>query len=674
MQAWNSGWLLSRINFIVCVIFFSSGGYFEPLINREEFFASKFPIMVKTDLSISWLSYVEVHRSRLNFVLSSVHHSILSSGRRKFVLPVQVLYDYWWMPDNRSIIFLADNNIYKLDSFASVELLETLFTTNGTNTVKLFNIGINRPFEMVIGLQRENNSNFFDPHLMDIRTGQLKLLFRNEAFHGIYFDQNNRPILAINESTDGWSTYYKLQLMNDILHTSRIKVLPVEAAINTFPVSFGSNGQGPLVFWISSEGRDKAALIGENLETGHLEVLHQATSADIYEAVVHPLDGRPLLAYENYFKPEIIYTDPAVELDRQFLQAQLQPDVFTVLTVSPDLKRWHLFVYSDTNVGIYFLYVKSENEERTLVKLVDTNGPLSSRQLARRIPIEIPTRDKKLQVCYLTTAKHDKNTTDLLMPTVVHVHGGPLARVDWYFDAEVQFLANRGYQVLQCNFRGSTGYGRNWIRAGFGEWGGAMQGDLTDALQWTIDQRLTDPKRVAIYGGSYGGYATLCGLAFTPEIYACGVDILGPSNLVTTVQTIPDYWQPFRGTLITQIGADVDSESSRNWLRARSPLFNASAINKPLMIVQSSYDDRVLQAESDRIVRAIGNSGVPLIYMLFPDEGHGISRVGNRLAFYAVVEQFLANCLNGKQQPIGSALNYTSAIIEKFPQIHNSTD
>ncbi len=232
------------------------------------------------------------------------------------------------------------------------------------------------------------------------------------------------------------------------------------------------------------------------------------------------------------------------------------------------------------------------------------------------------------------------------------VHGGPSARDYWGYEPIPQWLTNRGYAVLSVNYRGSTGFGKDFLNAGNGEWGAKMHEDLLDAVQWAIDQKIADPQKVAIMGGSYGGYATLVGLTFTPDVFACGIDIVGPSNLLTLVESIPPYWKPFLTAFKVTIGADFDTAEGKEFLKKRSPIYYVDQIKKPLLICQGSNDPRVKQAESDQIVKEMEERNIPVTYILYPDEGHGLTRPENRLSFFGIAEAFLAQNLGGRSQPL----------------------
>ena len=271
--------------------------------------------------------------------------------------------------------------------------------------------------------------------------------------------------------------------------------------------------------------------------------------------------------------------------------------------------------------------------------LADVSPWLAEEQLAQMRPIEYRARDGLPIHGYLTLPA---GTAPKILPVVVNVHGGPWARDAWGFNPEVQFLANRGYAVLQVNFRGSTGYGRAFWEASFREWGRRMQDDITDGVQWLIDQGIADPRRVAIYGGSYGGYATLAGLAFTPDLYAAGVDYVGVSNLLTFMKTIPPYWKPYLAMLQEMVG---DLEADQAMLTAASPVFSADRIKAPLLIAQGAKDPRVVKSESDQMVEAMRQRGVEVEYIVKDNEGHGFRNEENRFEFYEAMERFLAQHL-----------------------------
>lgn len=306
-----------------------------------------------------------------------------------------------------------------------------------------------------------------------------------------------------------------------------------------------------------------------------------------------------------------------------------------------------LFIVSvsrDVNPGEVYLYNRKSGK---VEKLYDSRPDLPSEYLAEMKPVRYPTRDGATIPAYLTVPKgvEAKN-----LPTVIFPHGGPWARDTWGYDGIAQFLANRGYAVLQPNFRGSTGYGKAFLNAGNMEWGtGLMQHDITDGVKYLIDQGIADPKRVAIMGGSYGGYATLAGVTFTPDLYAAGVSIVGPSNIITLLNSIPAYWGPIKKIFALRVG-DPDIPEQAEMLREQSPFFHAKNIKAPLLVIQGANDPRVKKAESDQIVVALRDLKRDVQYVVAPDEGHGFAGRENRLAMFAAIEKFLAGHIGGRYQ------------------------
>ena len=329
------------------------------------------------------------------------------------------------------------------------------------------------------------------------------------------------------------------------------------------------------------------------------------------------------------------------------------PGDVSVNTRTLDDKTW-IVAYSAAEAPL--VYYRYDRPAGTLTKLFSARPKLDGKPLVPQWPVEIASRDNKTLVSYLTLPRsadaNNDGKADAPVPMVLLVHGGPWARDSYGYGGYNQWLANRGYAVLSVNFRGSTGFGKDFTNAGNGEWAGKMHDDLIDAVQWAVKQGVTTDDKVAIMGGSYGGYATLAGLTFTPDAFACGVDIVGPSNLNTLLSTVPPYWASFFEQLAKRMG-DPRTDAGKAWLTERSPLTRADQIKKPLLIGQGANDPRVKQAESDQIVKAMQAKNIPVTYVLFPDEGHGFARPENNKAFNAVTEGFLAQCLGGRAEPIG---------------------
>jgi dipeptidyl aminopeptidase/acylaminoacyl peptidase len=341
--------------------------------------------------------------------------------------------------------------------------------------------------------------------------------------------------------------------------------------------------------------------------------------------------------------------------DLAYLKAAHPGDV-EVVSRTLDDSTWVVAYIQDDGPVRYYLYRREADPGEALRFLFVNQPALTGQPLVAMHPVVIESRDGLSLVSYLTLPRGSDPDGDLTpdepLPMVLYVHGGPWARSSWGYDSLHQWLANRGYAVLDVNFRGSTGFGKTFLNAGNKEWAAKMHDDLIDAVNWAVDRGVADRDRVAIYGGSYGGYAALVGLTFTPETFACAVDIVGPSNLITLLNSIPPYWEPMIELFTTRVG-DHRTEEGQAFLRSRSPLTYVHEIERPLLIGQGANDPRVKQAESDQIVQAMQEKDIPVTYVLYPDEGHGFARPENRLSFYAVTEGFLQQSLGGRREPVG---------------------
>jgi dipeptidyl aminopeptidase/acylaminoacyl peptidase len=337
---------------------------------------------------------------------------------------------------------------------------------------------------------------------------------------------------------------------------------------------------------------------------------------------------------------EIVVPTPN-RLTMEFLR-NFQPGELNLLNRDNADEHWLVAYTSDREPVRYYAY---ERLTRSATYLFSNRPDLENYSLAPMKPVSIAARDGLEMTAYLTVPA---DSTGGPLPLVLNVHGGPWVRDTWGYDPEAQWLANRGYAVLQVNYRGSTGFGKSFHNAGNREWGAKMHDDLLDAVGWAVREGVADPKKVCIYGGSYGGYAALVGAAFTPDVFCCAIDIVGPSSIVTLIESIPPYWAPLMHSFRIRVG---DIETEREFLESRSPLFKAEQIKIPMLIAQGANDPRVKQAESEQIVAALRAKGKHVEYLLFPDEGHGFARPQNRQAFYSAAEEFLARHLGGRAEP-----------------------
>lgn len=402
----------------------------------------------------------------------------------------------------------------------------------------------------------------------------------------------------------------------------------------------GFTRDGSAMYISSSLGANTAELRLLNIQTGEEETLASDPVADVDDIICHPTLHHVQAAGFVRHRLEWRILDDSIREDFQRL-SEGHPGEFHLASRDLADRVWIVLYVNDTSPASYYVYDRGSG---SLSFLFTTRPALETAVLAEMRPVEIPTRDGLTLYSYLTLPVGVEPSS---LPLVLNVHGGPWHRDVWGYDPEAQWLANRGYACLQVNFRGSTGFGKSFLHAGDREWGAKMHDDLIDAVQWAGAKGYADADRVAIYGGSYGGYAALVGAAFTPDVFACAVDIVGPSSLRTLIGSIPPYWEPLRRMFTKRVG---DPETEPDFLDARSPLYRAGDIRRPLLIAQGANDPRVKQAESEQIVAALRERDTPVEYMLFEDEGHGFARPENRLRFYAAAERFLAQCLGGRTE------------------------
>ena len=406
------------------------------------------------------------------------------------------------------------------------------------------------------------------------------------------------------------------------------------------PVSFSADGQ--TLYIVGSHDANTVRLLALDVATGVETVMAEDHQYDVGNVFIHPTTRVPQAVSFNRDKLAWQVLDHSVAADFEAI-AKLRKGQFTVSSRTLDDHTWLISYTTDDGPVYYYAY---DRRAQTSTLLFSHRPKLEGLALAPMQPISYQARDGLTIHGYLTTPV---GIPAQAVPTVLLVHGGPWARDTWGYSSTVQWLANRGYAVLQVNFRGSTGYGKPFLNAGNREWAGKMHDDLIDGVNWMVQHGIADPKKVAIMGTSYGGYATLVGLTFTPEVFVAGVDLVGISNLVTWFKSIPPYWAPYKAMFVRRVG---DSDKEEEFLKSRSPLFFVDRIKVPLLIGQGANDVRVAQAESDQIVAALRQVNKPVEYVVYTDEGHGLARPENRLHFFAKVEAFLAKYVGGRFEPL----------------------
>lgn len=511
--------------------------------------------------------------------------------------------------------------------------------------------------ESVLVAMNDRDPKWHDLYRVDLASGQRTLLEKNtRQIAGYIADPDFKVRMASRAREDGGNDLLEPDGKGGWKVTGQI---PFADSLTSFPGGYTSDGKTRYFF--DSRDRDTAALYAIDTGTGAKTLVYEDARADIDSALDDPMTQRAQAVAVNYLKNEWKAVDPAIAPDLDKLKA-IGPGSFSVTSRTLDDKTWIVAYSAAESPVTYYRYVRGGTPEKLFV----ARPALEGKALVPQWPQEIRSRDGLTLVSYLTLPRSaDANgdgKADAPVPMVLLVHGGPWARDDYGYNAYHQWLANRGYAVLSVNYRGSTGFGKAFTNAGDGEWAGRMHDDLIDAVDWSVKNGVTTREQVAIMGGSYGGYATLVGLTFTPDTFKCGVDIVGPSNLDTLLSTIPPYWAAFFEQFAKRVG-DPRTAAGKQLLAERSPLTRVSAIRRPLLIGQGANDPRVRQAESDQIVKAMTDRKIPVTYVLFPDEGHGFARPENSKAFNAVAEGFLAQCLGGRAQPIGADFQGSSITV-----------
>jgi len=639
----------------------AAGGSGTQLIPRTALFGN--PVRAQARLSPDgrYLSFLAPSNGVLNVWLAPF-------GRLDAAKPITAdkkrgIRQHYWADDARHVLFLQDQGgdenwrVYSVD----VETGRQIDLTP-LDKVRAEIVGLSheRPDVALIALN-DRTPEYHDLYEINVTSGERKLVERNDQeFAGYLEDLQLRPRLAVKTLADGGGELYRNtgKGWESLLKYGR------DDSLTTRPVVVEEGGTTALL--LSSIGRDKAALVRLDLTSGKQTVIGQSDQADVSEVWLDPRTRAPQAYTVEYLTTQIEPLVPAVAQDIHKLQAALGPQ-FQVVSRTLDDSRWIVTVDDPVHVVSSYVYERGSGR---VSKLFDHRPELTGAPLRPMQPVELRARDGLPLVAYLTlpapSGANPQGAVDrppAPVPLILDVHGGPWARDSYGFNGEHQWLANRGYAVLSVNYRGSTGFGKKFINAGDHEWARNMHHDLLDAVDWAVREKIAQPDRIGIYGGSYGGYATLVGLTFTPDRFACGVDIVGPSNLFTLLNSIPPYWKSFFEDMVRRMG-DPRTAEGRELLKQRSPLTFADRITKPLLIAQGANDPRVKQAEADQIVSAMQSRHLPVTYVLYPDEGHGFARPQNRISFYAIAEGFLARCLGGRAEPIGNDFAGSSLRVE----------
>lgn len=601
-------------------------------IPLEDFFRNSERTGYQLSPDGSYISYMAPYKDRLNVFVRRVdetdEHAIRITNETE-----RSVAGYMWA-DNQRLLYMKDTagdenyQLYGVHRDGSDDRAYTAF--DGVRTSLIDDLEEQQGVVM-IGMNKRNPE-VFDPYRLNIETGELTLLAENPGnIQGWMTDHDGRLRVA-TAIVDGVNT----QILYRDTEDEPFK--PVLTTNFRDVVSFMEfTPDNKEVYAATNLHRDKTILVRMNPATcEELEVLYENERYDIASISYSRKRKKLLSVYcTGHKEPVRHYFDTEEEQLRQRIKAHFPNQRYGIADTDKAEENYLIYVGGDRTRGSYWHYNALTDEAK---KIADLAPWIKSDEMNAMHPVCYTTRDGLQIEAYLTLPDGLTPDTAKQLPVVVNPHGGPWARDCWGYSSEVQFLSNRGYAVFQMNFRGSTGYGRHFLEASYKQWGLKMQDDITDGVKWLIEQGIANPKRIAIYGGSYGGYATLAGLTFTPDLYACGIDYVGVSNLFTFMQTIPPYWRPMLEMMYEQVG---HPEHDADQLAATSPALHADKIKVPLFVAQGANDPRVNKAESDQMVEALRQRGVVVEYMVKDNEGHGFHNQENRFDFYRAMERFL---------------------------------
>jgi len=557
---------------------------------------------------------------------------------------------YYWAYTNHHLFYLQDENgdenwhLYSVDLATQIAKDLTPFKDVQTQFKTLSPFF---PEEILIGLNKRD-PHWHDIYRVNLTTGEMTLLVENDHYANFVFDDHYRVLVAFRSTPEGGMEVFKRANSGQ---WEAWDIIPGEDLLTTYPI--GLNKTNDVMVMIDSRGRNTSAVVAHQLATQQTTLVAEDPQADAQDVFCHPIEKHVQAVSFIYKRKRWEILDPSIASDLDYLHTVTAGDV-EIVSRTLDDKFWVVLYVVDDGPSRFYLY---DRQQRIARFLFTNRQELENYPLVKMHSTVIQSRDGfNLVVYYSLPLGSDSNgdgIPDRPLPMVFLPHGGPWGRDFWGYSPWHQWLANRGYAVLCVNFRSSSGFGKAFTNAGDREWGGKIMEDQLEAVQWAIDQRIADSQKVGVMGGSFGGYSALAGLTLYPETYACGVDLVGPSNLVTLLESLPPYAKPLLELFTNRVG-DYRTEAGRALLTKHSPLTYVDRICRPLLIGHGANDPRVKQAESEQIVSAMQAKRIPVTYVLYPDEGHGFARPENNLSFYAIAEAFLAKCLDGCYEPIGN--------------------
>ena len=605
-------------------------------IPLEDFFKNPEKSSYQISPDGSFYSFMAPYKNRMNIFIQKIGDS---SATQLTFEEARDIAGYFW-PNNEQIVFLKDEggdenfHLFGVNIDGSNSVSFTDF--DGVRAKIIDDLPDQKDF-VVIGLNKRNKQ-VFDPYRLNLKTGETSMLAKNPGnIQGWMFDHDGKLRIA-TAIVDGVNQSI-LYRENEEDEFKTIITTNFKEGFNPQFFTFDNKN----IIGSSNLGRDKSVIVEfDPITAKEVRVLYANDDYDVNGVGYSRKRKVITAAYFESWKSERHYFDSTSKAIFEKIQKQLSGYEIGITAINKDENIIILRTYSDKSLGSYYIY---NSDDDKMEKIVEVSPWIDENEMSNQLPIDYQSRDGLKINGYLTLPKGYNMENAKNLPVVINPHGGPWARDSWGFNPEVQFLANRGYAVLQMNFRGSTGYGRKFFEASFKKWGREMQDDITDGTQWLIDKGIADSTRIAIYGGSYGGYATLMGLVKEPQMYAAGVDYVGVSNMFTFMKTIPPYWEPMLEMMYEMVG-DVEKDSVM--LREVSPVFHVDKIKAPLFIAQGKNDPRVNVDESDQMVKAMKDKGIKVEYLVKNNEGHGFRNEENKFDFYRAMEKFLNTQLSKK--------------------------
>ncbi|MAM40005.1 MAG: S9 family peptidase [Erythrobacter sp.] len=630
------------------------------LIDRSDLFGNPVASQGRISPDGEWVSWIAPDEGVMNVWVAPASNpssgTVVTDDRHRGIS------NHLWSVDSKYVLFVKDNDgdenfhVYATDPRTG-ETRDLTPLPDGIRA-QLMGVSRDRPGVILVGTN-ERNPQLTDLYEYSLTTGERTLIAENPGYASFITDNTYKPRMAMVPQPDGGMK--AVYLNEDLTPGDVFADIPSEDMLNTNIVQFSRDND--TVYMIDSRDRNLAAGVAVDLTTGERRVLVEPEKADLSNIIVDNETYEPIAYATNYLQEEWTPLNEEVASEFEFLSSKIDGE-YQISSRTTDDTKWIVYGGSAEAPGQYYVY---DRDADTLTPWFETRPALADAPLQPMHPLELKSEDGLTMVSYLTlppgSDPDGDGRPDKAVPMLLWVHGGPWARDSYGYNTVHQWMANRGYAVLSVNYRGSTGFGKDFTNAAVGEFAGKMHSDLVDAVDWAVAEGIAQEDKVAIGGGSYGGYATLTGVAFTPDRFACGVDIVGPSSLVTLIESFPEYWKPFlAGTWFRYVGDPADPEQRKDLL-ARSAISRIDDIKVPLLVGQGGNDPRVTKQEADNLVEAMQAKGLPVTYINYPDEGHGFQKPENRMSFFAAMEGFLGTCLGGRVQPIGDSFEGSSGEI-----------